>query len=275
MKQKLIGGLALIAFVLLALSPQTNAATVTKAVSSNYGTVTYKFTVDTDSVEAIGHYHKSGEAVKTAWVYVPVMTDFLVYTEERDADSAAYTWAGDTLHIALETAPAGGLAIDSVTSEYKRQKASIIWNLANGLSFTALTSQHYFPQGAYAYGADTAYQTVAAAVAAIDTLGFSATSLKDWGVTDMQGGPVPNMNLGALRFSVCNDAADSVLDGLVRLNLYIIFKDPAYPFSQTQWSNVGMNQSYGRVIPGEPTYAYEVLQPAEMPWNMKSRDEVR
>ena len=91
MKQKLIGGLALIAFVLLALSPQTNAATVTKAVSSNYGTVTYKFTVDTDSVEAIGHYHKSGEAVKTAWVYVPVMTDFLVYTEERDADSAAYT----------------------------------------------------------------------------------------------------------------------------------------------------------------------------------------
>lgn len=274
MKHRLIGGIALIAFAFLAVSPQLNAATVTKTVTSDYGTVTYKFTVDTDSCEAIGHYHKSGEAVKTAWVYVPVLQDFLVYTEMRDADSAAYTWAGDTLHVALETAPPGGLAIDSVGSAYKRQKASIIWNLASGKNYTAMTSQHYFPQGAAAYGADTSFQTLAAAAAAVDTAAITATSLKGNGINDLSGGAVPKMNLGALRFSVCNDAADSLLDGLIRMNLYIVFRDPAYPFSQTQWSGVVPSESYGNVMPNDPGAISPFYRPSP-PWTATLSHEVK
>ena len=206
-------------------------ATTSYEVFHEYGTVTYKFVIDTDSNEAIGHFHKSGEAVKTAWVHVPVGVPYTIFTECRDSDSGATTFTADTIHIALETAPFHGLAFDSVTSAFKRMKASIIWNLANGLSYTALTSQHFFPATPLP---DTAFQTLAEAAAAVDTIAYLAAGLKGNGINDLAGAKTPLMNLGLLRFSMCLDAADSLADGLIRMNCYIVFKNPGrFRFSST------------------------------------------
>lgn len=264
MKHKWLGGLAIVALSVMLAAPTWGAET-SYTVNNDYGVVTYKFVIDTDSNEAIGHYHKSGEAVKTAWVNVPVFTDFLIFTEYRDSDSSAKTFTLDTIHIALETAPYGGLAVDSVASAFKRQKASIMWNFASKVgagAFTSMTSQHFFPAGSYG---DTIFTTADAAAAAKDTIDVESTSLKTFAFGDLQGSSVPLMNLGKLRFSICLDAADSLLDGLIRMNCYIIFKDPAWPLSSTRFvGNSGI-----RIPSNVSPASYASLSPP--PWSGHSR----
>jgi len=215
MKHKLIGGLAvtaLIAFVGFSL-----ALAASTSVTDYYqvGTRTYVFTMDSDSLDALGHYHYSSGALKTSWVPVPVGVDFMALVQCRDSDSSI--WCGpDTLGVALETAPYHSIAHDSASGAYKYHKAQILWdyrslvfhNWARGVS-------HWFPSGY----ADTT----------IDTIDIAATSLK----SGLKKTPIGNRNLGMLRFSMCVDGADSVLDGLVRLNCFIVYKETQDPNYRT------------------------------------------
>lgn len=181
------------------------------STTQDFGTVTYKFNFDSDSNEAIGHHHKSPASIKTPWVYVPFGTPFAVYLETVDSDSTASAlcpWGPDTIGLALETAPVTGVARDSAASDYRNFNADIIWDFRSE-SWTAFTSQHYFP----AVYVDTLN----------DTIGIGATSLKSGTANKAT---TPQVNLGMLRFSMCVDAADSVLDAVARLNCYIIFKAP-------------------------------------------------
>ena len=189
------------------------AASIPTLVSTtqDFGTVTYKFNFDTDSNEALGHHHKSPGAIKTPWVYVPFGTKFAVYLETVDSDSTAsayYPFGPDTIGLALETAPVTGIARDSAASDYRNFNADIIWDFRS-VDWTAFTSQHFFP----VVYVDTLN----------DTVGIGATSLKSGTANKAT---TPQVNLGMLRFSMCVDAADSVLDGVARLNAYIIFKAP-------------------------------------------------
>ena len=189
------------------------AASVPTLVSTtqDFGTVTYKFNFDTDTTEALGHHHKSPGSIKTPWVYVPFGTPFAVFLETVDSDSTAAStcpFGPDTIGLALETAPVTGMARDSAASDYRNFNADIIWDFRSE-SWTAFTSQHYFP----AVLVDTLNDTIAA----------GATSLNA-GVANKV--VTPQVNLGMLRFSMCVDAADSLLDGNVRLNAYIIFQAP-------------------------------------------------
>ena len=225
-----------------------NTAWAGTAVLSNltqdYGVVTYKFAIDSDSNEALGHHHKSSGALKTPWVNVPFGTEFAVFVETRDSDSTAsayYPWGPDTIGLALETAPASGIIIDS-TGQYKRNKADIIWDLRS-LNWTDFTSQHYFP-----------------AVFA-DTLNDSAASSDtEYASTVCNKAITPQVNLGKLRFSLCVDAADSLLDGIVRLNCYIIFKAP----EEKRYKQFGFNSD------GDPHYTSvdnpELRRVVHQPW---------
>jgi hypothetical protein len=205
------------------------------STTQDYGTVTYKFNFDTDSNEAIGHHHKSPASIKTPWVYVPFGTPFAVFLETVDSDSTASAlcpWGPDTIGLALETAPVTGIAADSAASDYRNFNADIIWDFRS-VSWTAFTSQHYFPM----VYVDTLN----------DTVGIGAASLKSGTANKAT---TPQVNLGMLRFSMCVDAADSVLDAVARLNCYIVFKAPEKKVVMTFPGAVAIAPKYG-----DPSYA--------------------
>ena len=254
----------LMAFVagVLIVNVGWTAGTATLTKTQDYGIVTYKFAIESDSNEALGHYHKSSGALKTDWVDVPFGTPYAIYFETADAESlaSAYSpWGPDTIGLALETAPVTGLAIDS-SGDYKRNKADVLWDLRS-LTWTDFTGQHYFP----ATFQDTNYQSIAAAAANTDdTAAIAASSLKGNGIYDVFGAVTPLVNLGKLRFSVCVDAADSVLDGVLRMNCYIVFKAPERKeYIQFDWS-----------IPVNPTWVYlRLVSPiVDRPWLWRERE---
>ncbi len=227
MRHKWITGLGIAALLAVALAgTPAEAASVTKSEPiGGPATKTFKFAIDTDTLDALGHYHYSAGALKTQWVDVPVGIDFVTFVQCRDSDSSI--WCGpDTLTVGLETTPHGSLGSDSASATNKYQKADLLWQYKSLVWHEwARGQQHYFWRG---FG-DSTKQTPDAAAAALDTIDAGATSLKTFAFGDMSGGGTVKANLGRLRFSVCVDAADSVLDGLVRLDCFIMYKTTGDP----------------------------------------------
>lgn len=254
MNKKIIGGLALavlLVFVGSSLTWSARTTTVTDWYQMN--TRTIKITMKTDTLTVLGHHHYSDSAMKSPWVIVPVGIDFIVFVENQDSDSSL-AYGPDTVNIALETAPYHGLAYDSATAVHKYQKGNILWKLPIP-NFHDLQGghQHFFWRG---HGDSTAQASLAVAAAAIDTAAIDATSLKGNGINDMSGGGTVRANLGMLRFSLSVDAADSVLDALVRLNCYIIYAENDNPAYKT----------YGNIESGDLDYFLEAMRP-DPPWN--------
>lgn len=188
------------------------------STTNNYGTITYKLKLDGDSTKSIGVDYRSDSAIYTPWVDVPVDIPFMIYIETRDADSAI-CFGPDTIHVGLFTAPAHGLAVDSAGRITKQNKQQLIWDFSS-VSFTAFTQQTYF----YLGPGDTTGGHMTGKAWVIDTILLPAADLK----TMLGEGGAPRAhNLGKLRFGACLDDADSLLDSGLRLNCYIVFKDPS------------------------------------------------
>ena len=81
--------MAMAVFLVVAVSGMAGAANTPKATQSTdaWGTVCYKFTIDSDSNEVLGALHTSLLAVKTPWVDVPYGVPFSILVETRDIDS--------------------------------------------------------------------------------------------------------------------------------------------------------------------------------------------
>ena len=197
------------------------------ATYTDYSTTTIKFTLDGDSAKSIGVDHRSDSALKTPFRPVPVGIPFWVYTETRDHDSAK-CFGPDTIHVGLETAPSHSIAVVSAGTQKADVKAQLMWDFSS-INYTAFCQQTYFDLIRY----DTLPN---------DTLAITAVSLK--------GGPAakvttPMCNMGYLRFSACLDDADSLLDSGLRLNLYIVYRDPA----STGYGNVDdLSEKYGQAF---------------------------
>lgn len=226
MKSKLIiAGLAVL-FVGVLMYPNPALAGIQGTVTDDHsaGTHTIKATINVATTTGFGHSHTSTEAVKTPWIAVPVMKDFMIHIEQASDSSvslAAFAGVGvdgDTVHIALETATALSLVVvDSVKSLYQHHLAKIVW-WRSDLNWSGFNWSTYFPMGAL----DTN---------ALDTLAVAATSNK----AHASGGPARAYNLGMLRFSLCGDDADSATDGAIALNCYIIYHEatPAKSYGTT------------------------------------------
>lgn len=227
MRKLIIVGLA----VVVALSVSAGYAATIE--DYNHGTRTIKLDLNLASAGVTGTDHNSLGAVKTTWVAVPVGIPFTIYVESQDADSTT-AFGPDSVHIGLETVPAMSLA--ALNPGAYRNRPVLLWSVGDenftnwagtgALTVTRTTSvsgpqAHYFQW----VPGDTSFQTVATAVAAIDTLGFAATSLKNWSVSDMQGGGNKVQNLGLLRFSMCMGDDDSTADAAINIDCYIIYRE--------------------------------------------------
>jgi len=214
MKNKWIVRLGTVAVVLMAVAlvggnvfgaMGGSAAFVAKY--EDHGTVTLKFTMDADSATSIGTDHRSADAVKTPFHSVPCGIPFWIWIEHRDADSCK-AFGPDTVHIGLETAPRGSYAVDSASSVQRYEAACQLWDFGSTF-WAAFRQQTFFDVNRV----DTLN----------DTVGVAATSLKS-GTANKATTPL--VNLGQLRFSLCLDDADSTTDSGIRLNVFIVYRDP-------------------------------------------------
>lgn len=255
----LLAALALIVGAIASSDVQASGSGTHVSTTVNYGTVTYKLTLDGDSAKSCGITWRSDSCVYTPWVDVPVGIPFQIYVETRDADSAL-AFGPDTVHVGLFTAPATGLAVDSVGKITKQNKHQLLWDFRSIL-FSEFTQQTYFYQGpADTTGGHVVAGKRGAGVYVIDTPLVGAASLK---TLLSEGGAPLAQNLGKLRFGLWMDASDSILDSGIRLNCYIIFKDPSngqwnYP---KKYTAVDYENSYGTVYSHEqyataPEWAY-------------------
>lgn len=197
---------------------------------NDYGTITHKLTLDGDSATSCGVDYRSDSAVFTPWVNVPVLTDYLIYIEQRDADSAK-AFGPDTVHVGLFTTTKGSFAADSA-SFFRRQNTQVqLWDYGS-LNWRTFNQQTYF-------------QVAHADTNSLDTLATAAASNK----STATGGKTQMKNLGLLRFGLTMDDSDSLLDSGVRFNCYIVFKDPTG--GRASWSDIsnGDDMSYANIAP--------------------------
>ena len=228
MKRMLMRGLFAVLLVGMTAGSSTFAAVTWDEAN---GTKTFKLDLDLASGGVTGTDHAFPQAVKTAWVSIPTGIPFSIYVE-IDGDTTDGVFDGDSVHVGLETVPHMSLAAVNASSYYPR--AMLLWT-AGGPKFSiwgggtgaASVGSRVGPQAHYFQNApgDTSFQTVAAAVTALDTVGSVAASLKDWAYFDPVGGGARVQNMGLMRFSLCMGDNDSTADAAINFDCYIIFRE--------------------------------------------------
>lgn len=195
-------GVALALAVLWIAPPSAfSGQSVTKQESE--GTVTYKVTLDVDSLASFGSGHNTPDAVKSNWFSVPFGVPFAVFIEARDLDSSiAFS---DSLYVALESAPEGSLALTSTnTKAYKLPY--FVFGSGN-------TAYQNWPQRDY-------FTWAPADTNATDTTGGTGADAAMAAV----GGTATLRGYGKYRFSLCSGDNDSTADGGIRFNAYLSYQ---------------------------------------------------